>query len=359
MTLQPAENHYQTLTNYLAKLYGVPVYTRANIQHPIVHYAPDPEQVDHIDSVIGRLSAETPTAFGFYDHGYLQTLQNSGRHLFNGVTFALRQVRFAPLQLDFHYGNYFDMLATCGALEHEMRDAVASKLIRLPARSQYHREISHNAALMTGSGRSAAVGGACLTVFNHDGTYKAMLARRSAKNATDPGFFHLLPAFIFQPRQYPAQPHETLFSYHIYREYLEELFAMPDAISPTPAASPQTWFDHPAYLYLQQLIQAGSAGLYFTGVALNLLTLRPEICALLLIHEPAWYTRITAPDSDMPLNADAETQQGIALVPIDSDAALLASLPPHVHTIMPPQAVVALWEGVDTARRLIQRRNRL
>ncbi len=366
MTLLPAENHYKTLTDYLVKLYGVRVYTRAGNQHPILHYAPEADQIEQIDSVIGRLLEATPTEFGFYDYGYLQTMQNSGRNIFNGVTFALHQVRFSPLQLDFHYGNYFDMLATCGALEHEMRDAVASKLIRLPARSQYHRDISHNTALVSGRGRSAAIGGACLTVFNHDGTYKAMLARRSAKNATDPGFFHLLPAFIFQPRQHPAQPHETLFSYHIYREYLEELFAMPETISPphtlmkdVPLSTLGAGFDHPAYHYLQDLIKTGKAGLYFTGVALNLLTLRPEICALLLIHDPAWYARITAPDSDMPLNADAETQQGIALVPIDSDEALLAALPPNVHTIMPPQAVVALWEGVDMARTMIERRKHL
>lgn len=357
MTFLPAENHYPRLTDYLAKLYGVPVYTRAGIKHPILHYPPTETQIENIDSVIGRLVDETPSEFAFYNHGYLQTMQNSGRNIFNGVTFALKQVQLEPLKLDFNYGYYFDMLATCGAFEIELRDAIVSKLIRLPGRSQYHREISHNAALVRGTGRSAAIGGACLTVFNHEGAYKAMLARRSAKNATDPGFFHLLPAFIFQPRQYPAQPHETQISYHIFREYLEELFAMPETVSPTPLDREETFFNHPAYRYLQDLMQAGKAGLYLTGVALNLLTLRPEICALLLIHDPAWYARITAPDSDMPLNADAETQHGITLVPIERDEALLAALPPNVHTIMPPQAVVALWEGVDVARKMIQRRN--
>jgi hypothetical protein len=89
---------------------------------------------------------------------------------------------------------------------------------------------------------------------------------------------------------------------------------------------------------------------------MNLLTLRAEISALLLIHDAAWYERVTAPDSDMRLNAEAETQGGIAYVPIATDEALLAALPPDVHTIMPPQAVGALWEGVELARSLIQRR---
>jgi hypothetical protein len=44
-------------------------------------------------------------------------------------------------------------------------------------------------------------------------------------------------------------------------------------------------------------------------------------------------------------------------VPIESDEALLAALPPQVHTMMPPQAVVALWEGIDLARQMILRRN--
>ncbi|SNQ59814.1 conserved hypothetical protein [Candidatus Methanoperedens nitroreducens] len=40
---------------------------------------------------------------------------------------------------------------------------------------------------------------------------------------------------------------------------------------------------------LRKLIENNEAELFFTGVAVNLLNLRPEICTLLLIKSPEWY----------------------------------------------------------------------
>jgi hypothetical protein len=348
--MTPAE-HYQKMTHYLRIFYSEVFYQRHGITHPILWYPAAPEQINNVDSVLGKWDArglETPPEFPVYDYGYLQTMQNSGRNVFNGITFTFKNLRRSPLRVDCSLGRYFDMLATSGALERELRDAAQESAIRVPMRSQYHRHIQPIVALKSGRGRSAAMGVACLTVANIGGEYKALLARRSSKNATDPGFFHLLPAFIFQPASAAVRDEEWRVSYHIYREYLEELFGMPEITS-----SEQRFDGHPALLYLHELMQQGKAGLYLTGVSLNLLTLRAEISALLLIHDAAWYARVTAPDSDMRLNAEAETQGGIVTVPIATDEALLAALPPDVHTIMPPQAVGALWEGVDLARKII------
>lgn len=341
---------YQAMTHYLRIFYAVPFYTHHGITHPLIwHPAPETQQTQ-VDSVLGKWDENSPKAFPLYDYGHLSSVQNSGRSVFNGTTFILKSLNLSPLRIHASLGNYFDMLATCGALERELRDAAGAKAIRLPGRSQYHRHIAPVAALKTGRGRSAAIGGACLVVFNHGGTYKAILARRSPKNATDPGFFHLIPAFIFQPATRDVKPQEWSIERQIYRELLEELFGMAENRQPE---RPDYFDAHPALVYLKQMIAAGKAGLYLTGIVMNLLTLRPEICALLLIHDPTWYERITAPDSDMPLNAAHETENGLTLVPVTSDEALLAALPPDVHTIMPPQATAALWEGVSLARKYI------
>ncbi len=338
---------YNKATAYLTKFYGADVFTRNGVKHPIVVYPPEPQQVDDIDSIMGTLTLDTPSDAPIYDYGYLHTLQNSGRNVFNGITYSLHYLEQHPLTLHGQMGRYYDMLATSGALENELKQTLETKLIRLPLRSQMHRTVNVSQALWHGAGRSATIGGACLVVYNDSGTYRAILARRSNRNATDPNFYHVLPAFIFQPTHAEAVLSGWRISQHIYREYLEELFGAAE-----DNTGDSEWiYAHPAVQDLQAMMQRGEASLHLTGITVNLLTLRPEICALLLIRDPEWWTRITAPNSLTPLNTHSETQDGfIERVPIASDEALLAALPSDLHTMMPPQAYTALWLGVDLAR---------
>jgi hypothetical protein len=344
-------DHYTRATAYLTKFYGAEVFTHNGIKHPIVVYPPEPHQIEDIDSIMGTLTLDSPSEFPIYDYGYLHTLQNSGRNVFNGVTYSLNYVEQHPLTLHGHMGRYYDMLATSGALENELKHTLESKLIRLPLRSQMHRTVNVSQALWNGAGRSATIGGACLVVYNDAGTYRAILARRSQRAATDPNFYHVLPAFIFQPTEADQAQSQWRISQHIYREYLEELFGA----SETSTTSAEWIFAHPAMRDLQAMMDSGLASLYLTGITMNLLTLRPEICALLLIRDAAWWVRVNESGSPIALNTHSEAQDGvIARVPIETDEGLLAQLPPDLHTLMPPQAYTALWLGVEMARRKIE-----
>lgn len=343
---------YHTMTGYLAKLYG-DIYEYGGIRHPLRVYRTPAHQAAEPDSILGPRpqSHLTADSFAFYNQAYLHTMQNSQRNLFNGTTFAMTRVQPEPMRLDAALGKYFDMIATCAALEHELRDSAASGFFRLPSRSQLHREIPPERAMTSGHGRSAAIGGAALLVFNHGGTYKLMLSRRSSRSATDPGFYHVIPAFIFQPSE-AYHPQEWSIRYQVEREYLEELFNMPEESHP---ASPDYFQSHPAYRDLQAMTARGDAALYLTGIAMNLLTLRAEFCALLLIHDPDWYARATAPGSPHAIDTTAESDDGrLLLAPVESNEALLAALPPHPYTVMPPQATAALWLGVEMARQIIR-----
>lgn len=332
---------YARAADYLAKFYGVTVFERHGLRHPLVVYTPDADQINDLDSVLGTLRDTNPNDRAIYDYGYLHTLQNSGRNLYNGDTYALHRIETHPLRVFGQRGTYFDTLATCAALDNEMTHALTERALRLPLRSQLHRTLPIAQAVWRGAGRSAAIGGACLVVFNDGQTYRAILARRSSQAATDPGFYHVLPAFICQPTRGDWQG-EWCFSQHVYREYLEELFGVAEGTDT---------HDHPALHDLQTMLTAGSASLYLTGVSMNLLTLRPEISALLLIRDAGWWARLNAPDSLTPLDTHAEALDGrIATVPIASDAALLAELPDALHTLMPPQGYAALWLGMEMAR---------
>ena len=351
-SLEDQLSRYHNMVEYLSTQYDVPMFQRGDTRYPLYVQKPHSSQIDDIDSVCGALPTEkTPRPFEVVNHAHLSDMQNSGRNLFNGTTFALRRVRPRPLQIEAYLGRYFDMLATCDAMKRELVDSAFRRTIRLPMRSLYHRSVGQLESLKSGNGRSAAIGGATLIVFNHNGTYKAMLAQRSRRTATDPGFYHTVPAFIFGPRAADFHPDEWRISYHIYKEYLEELFGMPEL---GPEAPHDHFYGHPALLDLQQMMAAGQAGLYLTGILHDLTTLRPEISALLLIHDASWYERIHDTNNTFQLNAHAETDDGQLLTfPIASDADVLGALPEHHHLRMPPQGAGAMWLGIDLARQLI------
>jgi len=350
----PLDNRdYKNMTDYLQHLYQCRPYARAGIEHPATVYYPADWQVHDVDSL---LDSTPPTAeardFGVYDYSYLHDLQNSKPGLHNGQTFTLKSIREKPLKLRGALGRYYDMLATCAALERELRDAVAEGWMRAPSRATYHRGVQPAEALRRGIKRSAAIGIGTLTVFNDGGRYKALLARRSDATAYDSGMFHVLPAMMFGPTTAGFRDaREWSVKHQVLREVLEELFAMPEQLDP---ARWDFFADHPALRYLLSLLDSGGAQLCASGIILNLLTLRPEISTLLLIHDPAWYRRVTAPDSDMPLMTAEETlSETVVAAPIQDDAAFLSHFPADMHLMMPAQATATLWLGIDLARRLI------
>jgi len=247
-------------------------------------------------------------------------------------------------------GDYYDMLATCAALENELRDAVEQGWMRAPSRATYHRHVEPQEAILRGVRRSAAIGIGTLTVFNDAGTYKAILAKRSNKTAFDSGMYHVLPAMMFQPTTADfTHPQEWSIKHQVMREVLEEMFDMPEQLDP------DAWdffYEHPALVYLQELMASGKAQLYVTGIVFNLLTLRPEISTLLLIRDPEWYARITAKDSDIPFKtADETVGASEVIAPITTDEDFLTYFPDDLYRRMPAQATATMWLGIDLARK--------
>lgn len=346
---------YKNLTDYLQHLYQCPPFARNGIEHPVTVYYPSADQIRDVDSILDPyLPTSENRDFAAYNFSYLHDLQNSKPFLRNGTTFTLKSLRLNPLRLRGGLGRYFDMLATCAALEHELRAALADGWMRAPLRTTYHRQVDPREALLRGSQRSAAIGIGTLTVFNDAGTYKAMLARRSEMTAFDSGLFHVLPAMMFGPTTASfAHRQEWSITHQVLREVLEELFNMPEE------TTPESWdffYQHPALVYLRSLLEAGAAQLYLTGVILNLLTLRPEISTLLFIRDPDWYARITIADSDIPFATADETLCGSVLTaPIADDETFLAQFPDDLHLQMPAQAVATMWLGIDLAREEIAR----
>ena len=342
---------YQLICDYLASYYDVSLYERDGTKHPVVNYPASPEQALDVDSVLGHLTEQSPEkeTMGFYNYAYLHSLQNSGRNLFNGTTFTLKRLRTNPLRIDATTGQYFDMIATCIALEVELLDVFERGMIRLPMRTQYHRQIDAKDALTSGKGRSAAIGGVMLIVFKHEGEYKAIVSRRTGQHATRPNALHLLPAFIFQPMNEDNIRQEWTFKQHLYREYLEELVGMEEGNADMHA--------HPALHDLKAMEADGRAVINLTGVSMNLLTLRAEISALLLIHDANWWTDLQSGEKAYRLSTP-ESHDKLLLVPVENDETVLQTLPEDYFLTMVPQAIPAFWDGIDHARQLIMKHNK-
>jgi hypothetical protein len=86
---------------------------------------------------------------------------------------------------------------------------------------------------------------------------------------------------------------------------------------------------------------------------MNLLTLRAEISAVLVIHDTDWWQTMQSGAKGYKLSTP-ETHDKLLLIPIESDDTVLEHLAENYFLNMVPQAIPAFWEGIDAARLLIR-----
>lgn len=356
---------YDRMTDWAIATYGDLVYRHENTPYLSIFFPANASQRTDPDSIL----APTPPTdyadiedFAFYDDKHLALRRSQRRQLTNGLCYIFDQLSTenGTLKLSARLGNYFDMMATCDALDAELEFAALNGAPIMMHRNHFHDWLKsegirkrvngepHFGELFDGRGRCGIIGTATLTVFNHNGNYQFIVGQRSAQMATGAGMYHVLPAFVMQPvKRDPAWiKSEWQVEHQVLREFGEELFGMPeyDAWSPAPG-DPTYFYDHPPVADLRQMLTDGRAKIYATGIAMMLRSLRPEICTLLMIHDPDWYTRNQA-----ALTAAMNTErQETRLIPLDS----LDGLPADMHLRMTAQGATAMWEGIQLAREIL------
>jgi hypothetical protein len=107
------------------------------------------------------------------------------------------------------------------------------------------------------------------------------------------------------------------------------------------------FYDHPPVANLWAMLADGRAELFFTGVVFNLLSCRPEICALLIIHDAEWYSQSEA----LLQKALTTERQETRYIPIES----LVGLPDDLHLRMTPQGAAAMWLGIKKVRDVVRK----
>jgi len=296
--------------------------------------------------------------------GYFESPRDSRK------TFAMRKIDSGTdrLALQCYRGTYFDAIDSSESLEWELLSAIPALKSSmegdltsfdrtLSLRKALHRDVSD--PVMSGDGRCAGIGISTLIAYQDDDELKLMLKKRSSTTvASHPGGIHVIPSGMFQ--QFSDEVDKEFSIVHtVLREYLEEVFNVPE--SDYFGAPAQSFYGDSRIEYLLSLIDDGKAGLYLSGIAVNLLTLRPEVCTLLWIRDEAWWqhhSRDSPRTEHIHINKEFESayrsKTAVGSVPYrDSDEELLeeTALDPIG---MVPSGAAAFWLGVDTLRNLMK-----
>jgi hypothetical protein len=209
------------------------------------------------------------------------------------------------VRLDCKLGTYFHSLSTSEALDPELTEAYAAlpdsdaEMVwpRLERRAWLHERVADPVA--DGRWRSAAIGVSTLTIVrvrnrSFDG-YKMFLSPRSCTVATQRRRYHVVPSGMFQPFIPSESPDLLQDQFSVFatavREFVEELYGVEELETGDGRVDPQAIYRRREARLLNDMLGAGDAALLYTGVAVNLLALRPEVCTVLIIDDARWYER--------------------------------------------------------------------
>ncbi|WP_321475378.1 hypothetical protein [uncultured Paludibaculum sp.] len=280
------------LCRFLAWKYGArSLLCRDGVLFPVACRPAPAVQWRQVNSVLGELDL-TPPAEVRLDPMF------DAKGLFNGPVYARRGLRSWPaLQMDVQLGSYFGSMNTCEALEMEL-------LAHLPSLrgdtvvdfKELDRRLERRAAL---DDLVPAIGVATLVVCQGE----LLLGRLAAKSMPHrAGQWHVVPSGMFAP------PYSIVDT--VAEELREELG-----------------------------VQLDPARLYLSGIAINLLNLRPEVCTVLLL------------DGHEEFRLSSEFLPGLTRVPFTTEADLIRTLGLHARTIAPAGAA-AVFLGLRLLRKL-------
>ncbi|MDX2075755.1 MAG: hypothetical protein SFZ02_04955 [bacterium] len=339
-----SEQAHERMIAYLHTHYGDVLLSRMGGTYPVAVKPIHGEK--SVEALLGQfdpiyLQSER---FALYDDAHLAHLRATRTSLTNGLCYALQSFDEAG-KLHGQLGYYFDMLATCDALDQEIRAYARGEIPTLPLREQLHTAVSSEKWLWHGEGRGSTVGLASLVVFLHEGEYQLIFCQRSQNMGVNAGLYHVLPAFVFQPNRVEWVESEWSLTHQFLREFGEELFGIAEYDQWEHANNPHYFYDNPPIADMRAMLADGRAALLPTGAIFNLLSMRSELAMVCIIHDPDWYNR-----NEAGLNAAMEVErQATFYIPLDT----LAGLPENLHLKMTPQGAAVFWLGLEKAREVI------
>lgn len=217
-----------------------------------------------------------------------------------GLNYVLTRFDFAqgdPIpKIDGRFGWYYDNLLTQYALEWELRKYLASvgpkplqalPRSELPLRKALSEKVTD--PLRSGEGRVASITVSTLVVFprpNKD-DYHCIVSKRSSAVAVSAHMLHVAPAGMFEAAN---RSDKWSVEENVFRELLEEAYGEQEQSTPQETTTHDPMYAKEPILTLQRLMQDDLAFHSVSGICVDLLNLRTEICTVLLVLDEAFST---------------------------------------------------------------------
>jgi transcriptional regulator with XRE-family HTH domain len=235
----------------------------------------------------------------------VQTGRRAHLDKWNQLTYDLDRIERTDRGLKMHckMGTYFHSLATSESLADEVMEVYSAwpdyrpeeGWPKLKRRTWLHERVAD--PVIDGGHRSSAIGVSTLTVVrvrrtSFDG-YKMFVSPRSIRVATSRRRYHVIPSGMFQPfiadESGASMRSQFSVSATVLREFVEELYGVEELETGDGRIDPEAIYHRREAKLLTGMLESGAARLLYTGIAVNLLALRPEICTLLVIDDPDWF----------------------------------------------------------------------
>ena len=307
-------------------------------------------------------------------HRMFYWLMRAGIASYDNRTFIMKSLATQPsIILDCGVASYFDVLLSSYSLEWEILDAVARHSAAaqrspqmlhsfLPLRRELHNRVQD--PIKDGSGRACGIAVSALLAFDDDlGATWVMLRRRGMLSITmRRGLLHVLPSGNFQAA-FGVYSIEYSFVHSVFWEFFEELFGEKDPEE--RSLSPKWFYEKQPVRELRSMIELGSATLHVTGVAVDLLNMRPEVLLLLHIRDRAWFScHETGCDNAMPFKFNKEwatpeelstSQEPLLKIRFPGTAEGLFEIAGINPGDITPPGAAALWAGSCLLSKLISK----
>lgn len=281
------------------------------------------EQQINPDSILGTLDKKSPdplpSFFRFDQKKYararlfIKRMLEAGPIKYEGCDYCMTKIDLSDTVPKIHgtLGLYYDCILTQYAMEWELtkalmkkKDDAISSLIRkgtLPLREFIEAK---NNPILDGTTRTTALAISTLLVFKRkDQGFYCLLCRRSADVAVSPNTMHVVPAGMFEAMNLTDS---WSIEMNVWRELLEELYGQKELEGTGEHYLNDFFRNQSPIRSLLQMLKAGSAVHSAVGICCDLLTLRPEICTVLFVADPAF-----AEERKMQLNWEYAHEIGI------------------------------------------------
>lgn len=212
-------------------------------------------------------------------------------------------------------GKYEDNVKTSHILEFELYQLYKKQrhktiectkdtlLAELPIRAYIHKQFAQNGkecdVLTSGKYRVSLLGVQMMVlVKNMSGSYDAIRIRRSNEVAAKPGFLQFIPSGGFEAindcYDRDSQWNNYSIAKSIFRELLEECFGQDedDERATGNTVSPDRLYSNANIARLLEYIENDTAQLKLLGTTMSLVSLRQELCFMLVVHDPKFAAQL-------------------------------------------------------------------